>query len=229
MNPKLIFDIETVGVEFNSLDEKSKEFLLANTDNEEEKKQIKEELGFSPLTGRVVAIGILNPDTDKGAVYYLSPEENPPVGGEKEKKDDVLYIPCVNEKDLLKNFWSAAAHYDQFITFAGHGFDCPYLMVRSAVNNVKPSRSLFQNRYNSILHLDLLDRLTNFGAMRGKRSLHLWCQAFGIESSKDKGVTGDDVARLFKEKKYLDIAKYCYDDIRATKELFQYWEKYMSK
>ena len=28
MMPRLIFDIETVGVEFDSLDEKAKEFLL---------------------------------------------------------------------------------------------------------------------------------------------------------------------------------------------------------
>ena len=222
MTPRLIFDIETVGVEFDSLDKKSKEFLLLNADSEEEKNQIKEELGFSPLTGQVVAIGILNPDTDKGAVYYQVPNGEP----KDEPNSNITYISAPNEKELLKNFWDAAAHYNQFITFAGHVFDCPYLMVRSAVNNVKPTQLLLQNRYNSVLHLDLLDRLTNFGAMRGKRSLHLWCQAFGIGSSKDKGVTGDDVAKLFKEKKYLDIAKYCYDDVKATKELFTYWDKY---
>jgi DNA polymerase elongation subunit (family B) len=223
LTPRLIFDIETVGVEFDFLDKKSKEFLLINADSEEKINQIKEELGFSPLTGQVVAIGIMNPDTDKGAVYYQSPS------GKVEKQSDdekTSYIACADEKELLKGFWDAAAHYNQFITFAGHVFDCPYLMVRSAVNNVKPTQLLLQNRYNSVLHLDLLDRLTNFGAMRGKRSLHLWCQAFGIGSSKDKGVTGDDVSRLFKEKKYLDIARYCYDDVKATRELFWYWEKY---
>src|SRR3989344_11571 len=222
MTPRLIFDIETIGVEFDSLDDTSKEFLLLNADNDEERDQIKEQLGFSPLTGQVVAIGIMNPDTEKGAVYFQD------LSGKKEEQTDekISYIACADEKELLKEFWAAAAHYNQFVSFAGHSFDCPYLMVRSAVNNVKPTQLLLQNRYHSILHLDLLDRLTNFGAMRGKRSLHLWCQAFGIGSSKDKGVTGDDVAKLFKEKKYLDIAKYCYDDVKATKELFTYWDKY---
>lgn len=223
MSPRLIFDIETVGVEFDSLDKKSKEFLLLNVDSEEERNQIKEELGFSPLTGQVVAICIINPDTNKGAVYYQSKEEEKL----KEKEDEnIVFIPCVDEKELLSGFWDAATHYSQFITFAGHSFDCPYLMVRSAVNGVKPTQQLFQNRYNGIVHLDLLDRLTNFGAMRGKRNLHLWCQAFGIESPKSKGVTGDDVSRLFKERKFIEIAKYCRDDVKATKELFQYWEKY---
>ena len=222
MTPRLIFDIETIGVEFDSLDDTSKEFLLLNADNDEERDQIKEQLGFSPLTGQVVAIGIMNPDTEKGAVYFQD------LSGKKEEQTDekISYIACADEKELLKGFWDAAGHYNQFVSFAGHSFDCPYLMVRSAVNGVRPTQQLLQNRYHSILHLDLLDRLTNFGAMRGKRSLHLWCQAFDIGSSKSKGVTGDDVARLFKEKKYLEIAKYCYDDVKATKELFWYWEKY---
>ena len=77
-------------------------------------------------------------------------------------------------------------------------------------------------------HIDLLDRLTFFGAVRRKMSLHMWCRAFGISSPKDKGVTGDDVGKLFQDKRYMDIARYCFDDVRATKELFSYWEKYIN-
>ena len=39
-------------------------------------------------------------------------------------------------------------------------------------------------------------RLTNFGAVRFKRSLHLWCMAFGINSSKDGDVDGTEVDHL---------------------------------
>ena len=59
-------------------------------------------------------------------------------------------------------------------------------------------------------------------------NLHMWCRAFGIISPKSKGVTGNDVARLFKEKKFQDIARYCFDDIKATKELYEYWDKYIN-
>lgn len=222
MTPRLVFDIETVGVEFESLDEKAQELLLAYAETEEERANIKDGLGFSPLTGQVVAVGILNPDTDKGAVYYQMPDKK----AKEEQDGDIHYIPRPNEKELLKSFWDAAAHYNQFVSFAGHSFDCPYLMVRSAIAGVKPTRNLMHNRYYDQPHIDLLDRLTNFGAMRGRRSLHMWCQAFGISSPKANGVTGNDVAKLFKEKKYLDIARYCYDDVKATKELLDYWEKY---
>ena len=238
--PRLIFDIETVGVEFDSLDDKSQELLLRFAETPEDAEAVKEGLGFSPLTGQVVAIGVLNPETAKGAVYLLDPvrtngsQGDPTSNGAGPENKDVQYIPHKNEKDLLKSFWDAAAHYDQFVTFNGRSFDAPYLMVRSAVNKIKPAKNLMTYRYESeqygkiITHLDLLDRLTFFGAVRRKGNLHMWCQAFGIESPKSKGVSGDDVARLFKEKKYMTIAEYCFDDVLATEKLYEYWEKYIN-
>lgn len=224
--PRLIFDIETVGVDFESLDKTSQSSLLRFADTPEDEDYIKEGLGFSPLTGQVVAIGILNPDTGKGGVYFQAPETK------LELLEDTIaqYVPYSSqsaEKDVLKHFWDVAQHYDQFVTFNGRAFDAPFLLVRSAVRKVKPSVNLMPNRYYDT-HIDLLDRLTFFGAVRRKANLHLWCTAFGIASPKAKGVSGDDVARLFKEKKYLDIAKYCFDDLKATAELFAYWEKYIN-
>ncbi len=228
--PRLIFDIETIGAEFDSLDEKSKEFLLAYAESDEDEQKTKDELGFSPLTGEIVAIGILNPDTNKGAVYFRDPSGK----SEKKSEKDIQYTPLASEKEILKEFWETAALYEQFITFNGRCFDCPYLMIRSAVNKLRPTKNLVPYRYETeqygkiITHLDLLDRLTFFGAFRGRRNLHLWCQAFGIESPKAKGITGDDVAGLFKDKKYSDIAHYCAGDLWATKELLSYWEKYIN-
>ncbi len=221
--PCLIFDIETVGVEFDSLDDKSQEQLLRFAETPEDVEAVKEGLGFSPLTGRIVAIGVLNPETDKGAVYFLDPE------GELENKEDgnVQYIPHKTEKELLKSFWDAAAHYDQFVTFNGRSFDSPYILVRSAISKVKPTANLMPNRYYD-QHIDLLDRLTFFGAVRRKGNLHMWCKAFDIESPKAKGVSGDDVAGLFREKKYMTIAEYCFGDLLATEKLYEYWERYIN-
>ena len=79
-----------------------------------------------------------------------------------------------------------------------------------------------------ITHLDLLDRLTFFGAVRRKGGLHMWCRAFGIKSPKSEGVSGEDVAQLFKDKEYMKIAEYCFDDVLATEKLYEYWEKYIN-
>ena len=226
MPPRLIFDIETIGADFDKLDKKSQDYILEFAKTPEEKEKKKEDLVFSPLTGEIVAIGILNPDTSKGAVYFRDPSGKL----SKESKNDVQYIPLASEKEVLKEFWQTALLYDQFITFSGHSFDCPYLTIRSAILKIKPTKKLMGYRFTKAqdLHIDLYDQLTNFGAIReGRRNLHMWCQAFNIKSSKTEGVTGDNVGQLFRGGKYFDIAQYCAGDLWATKELFNYWDKYV--
>lgn len=143
--PRLIFDIETIGLDFEKLDDKSKEFLLEFAESPEEEQAVKEGLGFSPLTGEVVAIGILNPDTDKGAVYFREPTNKL----EKFSEKDIQYVPLASEKEVLNEFWQTAQLYDQFITFNGRSFDGPYMMIRSAVNKLKPTKNLVPYRYES--------------------------------------------------------------------------------
>jgi DNA polymerase elongation subunit (family B) len=222
MSSRIVFDIETVGVDFDSLDKQSQEQLLKYARTDEERALVPEQLSFSPLTGNVVAIAMLNPDTQKGAVYYQAP------GTELEEHDEngIVYASGT-EAQILEKFWRTIAFYEQFVTFNGRSFDCPFLMVRSAVNKVKPSKDLMPNRYWDA-HIDLYDRLGFFGAVRRTMSLHMWCQALGIRSSKANGITGYDVPKLFKDGRYLDIARYCFDDIRATAELFEYWNQYIN-
>jgi DNA polymerase elongation subunit (family B) len=221
MSRKLIIDIETVGKDFDSLDEISKEYLLKFAGSDEDKKAAKEGLGFSPLTGEIVAIGMLNPDTGNGAVYFQAPG----VFQESLKEDGIEYI-ADTEAGILRKFWETVRHYDQIITFNGRGFDAPFIMLRSAVHRIKPSKELMPNRYN-LSHVDLLDQLTFYGSVRRKFSLHMWCRAFGIKSPKEEGVTGHEVNDLFKQQQYLAIAKYCVGDLYATKELFEYWNEFV--
>ena len=132
---------------------------------------------------------------------------------------------------MLEKFWELAKNYQEFVSFNGRSFDVPFLMIRSAIHKVKPTKDLNSNRYLSsqkfdAKHIDLFDQLTFYGAMRRKGSLHLWARAFGIKSPKAQGITGHDVSKLFKAKKYLEIAKYNSGDLSATKKLFEYWENY---
>ncbi len=237
---KLVIDIETVGFDFDSFDETSKEQLedyFAHTskdDSEAESK--KDKLGFWPLTGKVVVIGCLNPDTKKGVVFVNQEDQegqegqtllvgsDPPAG---------IQIETGTEKEILGRMWEVAKKYNTFITFNGRGMDAPFLMIRSAINGIRPSKNLLKNRYNSYqdydaMHIDLQDQLTFYGAMRKPFSLHFWTQAFGIVSPKEEGISGDDVKRLYNEGKLLDIVKYNIRDIKATAELYEKWEKYLS-
>lgn len=221
MPRKIVIDIETTGKDFDSFDEISQDYLLKYAQTEDEVKAVKEGMGFSPLTGEIIAIGMLNPDTNNGAVYFQSPE----VLQEPLKEDGIEYT-ADTEAGILMRFWEAVRHYDQIITFNGRGFDAPFLLTRSAVHKIQPTKELMPNRYN-LSHTDLLDLLTFYGAVRRKFSLHMWCKAFGIESPKEEGVSGYEVHDLFQQREYLTIAKYCVGDLYATKELFDYWNRYI--
>lgn len=234
---RVIFDIETIGVDFESLEEKSKEYLLKYAETEEKAEEVKQSLAFYPVTGEVVAIGLLNPDSGKAVVYFRHGEG----GEEKSKKqknkkssdtndaDDadetnVKYIEVRDEKELLEKFWEDIKHYNQFITFNGRGFDCPFLILRSAILGVSASRDLMPYRYNDKEHLDLLEKLTFYGAVR-KFSLDFFCKAFGIKSPKEGGITGLEVPEFFRQGKAREIAEYCYGDLVATAKLWEAWDK----
>lgn len=240
---KLVFDIETIGVNYESLDESTQEnltrWIKREAENEEEFKvlleDLKQGLGFSPLTGEVVVVGVLDPDTGKGAVYFQAPD----YGADDIKKQTQdnsarqnIKYEIGSEKEILEKFWQVASFCNEFISFNGRGFDGPFLTVRSAIHKIKPTKDLMSNRYLgsqkfNARHIDLLDQLTFYGAVRRKGSLHLWCNAFGIKSPKADGITGDQVGELFKNKEYLKIAQYNIGDLWATKELYDYWNNYM--
>lgn len=218
---RVIFDIETAGRDFDALDRDTQDYLLKWAETEEDIKGVKESLSFYPVTAEIIAIGMLNPDTMRGAVYFQAPEGS----ASQSVEDNITYKPG-SEKEIIEAFWENIKSYDKFVTFNGRSFDCPFIMIRSAVQSVKPTRELMPNRYNGA-HIDLLDQLTFYGAARRRFSLDMWCKTFGIKSPKSEGITGYDVKDLFASGKYLEIAKYCSGDLRATRELLIRWENYI--
>ena len=219
--PRLILDIETVGKDIGSFDEASREYLLKFAENDDERKEVEESLSFYPLTGEIIAIGLLNPETEKGAVYFQTPGEDPRLPFEEQG----IRYETGTEKEILRMFWNTVKSYDEIVSFNGRSFDCPFIIVRSAVHGIKPTKDLMPNRYSNA-HIDLMDRLMFFGASRRRFSLHMWCTAFGIKSPKEN-VTGHEVGGMFRQGRHVEIAKYCAEDLRATKELLSYWDKYI--
>lgn len=232
----LIFDIETVGEDFDALDETTQDVLTRWIKRETQSGEdytaaladMKNGLGFSPLTGQIVAIGIYDGERGKGVVYFAaSPGTQPEHFEEGEYKFETL-----TESAMLRKFWTIVEQYETFVTFNGRQFDVPFLMVRSAIHGIRPTKNLLANRYlnyqpGHARHIDLLDQLSFYGAMRRKGSLHLWCRAFGIESPKSQGVDGDDVKNLFVSGKSADIARYNARDLRATHELYTHYTRFL--
>jgi len=232
--PTLVFDIETIGASWEELDETTHKILTRWIDktakNETEHfalvEDLKNGLGFSPFTGRVVAIGVYDIERTQGTVYYTG------NGNEKNELVDGYTIKQRSEVDMLADFWEGAKNYNTFVTFNGRGFDVPFLMHRSAILGIRPTMNMLEGRYpyqqKSCRHVDLQDEMTFFGAMYRKPSLHLCCRAYGIESPKVAGICGDDVTELFSQKKFRDIALYNTRDVTATTELYKKWKTYFA-
>jgi DNA polymerase elongation subunit (family B) len=226
---RIVFDIETCSYPFESLTESQQEYLLRYAEKEktEELRNEKREeairfTSLYPFTARVVAIGIFDVEKEKSFVYY-----NDESGEEWSSEEKKIQYKGVPEQEMIKSFWRIIDVTDQVITFNGRNFDVPFLMLRSALLKIKPAKNLVGKRYDSSLHIDLLEQLTFFGLTR-KFNLDFYCHAFGIESPKSKGISGMDVKNLYEAGRVKDIAVYCGEDIFATYQLYRIWNEFLN-
>ena len=187
MHEKIVFDIETVGFNWNVFSEEEQEYLLNRADiPQDERDQIKKKetetmkhLSFYALTAQIVAISMFNPDTNKGKVFYINPQME-----EFSEEDEALkFVPYEKEEDVLKQFWSLIVNYRQFITFNGSGFDCPFILLRSALLGIKPTRNLMTYKYSHEHHCDLMSQLTFYGATK-PFSLDFYCRHIVLKTTK---------------------------------------------
>ncbi len=225
---ELVIDIETSAYPFDSLSESQQEYLLRYAEKETDKK-LKEEkeleairyMNLYPFTAKVIVIGLMNIKT--GNRYVMFESDEPKEWRVEEKQ---ISYHGMSEAKMLNDFWDFANKATKIITFNGRQFDIPFLMIRSAMLKIKPSRNFLKSRYDSTLHTDLLEQFTFHGLTR-KFNLDFYSRAFGVESPKSKGISGMDVNELYRAGKIDEIAIYCGDDILATSELYKIWDEYL--
>lgn len=204
----VVIDLETVGLPVDQFDSSELAYLARGEDTPGESLT---KLALSPLTGRIVCIGMVNPDTGGASTLALG---SGPVGLATWFADD--------EAAMLGQFWQKIKPYAVVVTFNGRRFDVPYLLHRSAILGVPASRfDLLAYRYANKPHCDLLDQLTWYGAMKAY-SLDFFCRRYHIRSPKEKA-NGAQVGEMFAAGEFDRIAEYCADDVRATAELYKLW------
>lgn len=219
---RIVFDIETLGFALDTFDPIQQEYLLKFADTDEKREEAIQKLNLYPATAQVIAVAMLNPDTGAGKVFYQNERQETFFS-----EDRKIEFRSCDEKELITQFWENINRYEQFITFNGRSFDCPFLMMRSAILGIKPTRNLMPYRYDASVHCDLLEQFTFYGATK-KFNLDFYCKAFGIKSPKSDGITGLDLGDLFREKRFKDIATYCLGDVVAIAELYRRWDTYMN-
>lgn len=232
---RLVFDIETTALPKDTFDEAQWEFLFRDAEKlpdpegrEARRQEISQMLSLWPLTSQVVTVAMLNADTGRGQVLYQAPDHEDD-GLEDGATEQVEFVPCMDEHELLIAFWDVAKHYETIVTFNGRGFDVPFLYLRSALLDVPISKKDWLGyRFATEPHCDLAEQLTFYGVSgrdgaARRFNLDFYCKAFGIPSPKAQGVSGMDVGTLIAAGQHREVAEYCLRDVRATVDLYKIW------
>lgn len=134
-----------------------------------------------------------------------------------------------NEREIIDTFLKMINEYNpRLISFNGRGFDLPMLMIRALrynltchayfeTTNPELSKNKWENyrsRYNERFHTDLLDFVSDFGAIRGGLTLDNLCKIAGMPGKYD--VSGNQVLELFYAGKITKISEYCQSDVLNT-------------
>lgn len=225
----LIVDIETNPTEWKELPGITRAALTHWIDkadfSEDEKNKKRGEvvsrLSFSPFTATIISLAVYDVERKTGAVYYVSDD-----AGELEKEDDFTY-KVRTEKEILEDFWEGAGSYDVFVTFNGRSFAMPFIHHRSVMLGVKPTVDIARQRYltkqSMPYHVDLMDELSFYGAMKHRPSLQLLCGAYNIENASLMG--GEDIEAAFKEGKFKEIADKNVGDVVSITKLYEKWKE----
>ncbi|MGG7073942.1 3'-5' exonuclease [Campylobacter sp. 9BO] len=141
-----------------------------------------------------------------------------------------------SEQEILTKFINFINEFNpRLVSFNGRGFDLPTIMARAMrynlsafayfeVENRELNKSKWDNyryRNSDRFHLDLLDHISDFGAVRGLK-LDLLCASLNLPGKYD--VHGDQVFELYHGGDIEKINEYCESDVLNTYWLFLKYE-----
>ena len=178
-----IFDIETASL-------KPGEHTRVTEQNE-----VQDIGGLSPVTGKIIAIGLLHQDKP--------------------------YIFTGDEKTILTDFWQtlktladSEKGYVKLIGFNVKQFDIHFLLVRSLAHKI-PILPFTRRQV-----IDLRDYLTFFHTYMKKGTLNDYARIIGIDGKYDN-IQNSDIPKLYENGDIAQIKKYVEQDIKITAELYK--------
>jgi predicted PolB exonuclease-like 3'-5' exonuclease len=141
-----------------------------------------------------------------------------------------------DEKNIIAHFFQfIESKNPRVVSFNGRGFDMPMLLIRALKYNLsfpawfdssnpafkKSKWENYRQRYSEEFHLDLMDTLSSFGAVRNI-NLNLLCSMADLPGKYD--VDGSQVVDLYYQGKIEKIREYCQSDVLNTYLLFLKYE-----
>lgn len=151
-----------------------------------------EKAALDPLTGRVVAVGLLYPDS--GAFLVIGHDD---------------------EKRILEEFWEASrgemGRINQMVGFNSNAFDLPFLIRRSWRHRVAVPFGIRRGRYWSDEMVDLRDAW-QLGDRQARGSLDTIAKHLGVGA---KNGSGAEFAALWQSDR-AKATEYLRNDLRLT-------------
>jgi hypothetical protein len=137
-------------------------------------------------------------------------------------------VAADGEADVLRRFGRVVEHHlghadAQLVTYNGRGFDLPVLIHRAIKHGVIEGRerllqAITESRHRPLLHVDLLDSLTFYGASQ-RFPMAAYVIGYGWRSPKQE-MSGAQVWDAVSAGRIPDIARYCAGDVLATAYLY---------
>jgi 3'-5' exonuclease len=135
----------------------------------------------------------------------------------------LLDEPEFRPREITMAFWKGLIHYKvPIVTFNGRGFDIPLMEMaayRYGISAPNHFSEKFGSRYRfGDRHIDLMDWLTNFGAVRQGYSLNLLSKLLGKPGKMS--TKGEDVQDMYSRGLKKEINEYCACDVLDTYFVF---------
>ena len=124
-----------------------------------------------------------------------------------------------DEKETLKKFWLIAKDVNLFVGHNIYDFDLRFIYQRSVIFGVRPTQDLPFARYRKSPIYDTMYEWNKWN-FQSKISLDNLAKALGLETSKGGEIEGKNVAKAYGKGKIEEIIKYCEDDIRVTRNIY---------
>ena len=125
-----------------------------------------------------------------------------------------------DEPAILRAFWDLVRDVDLFVGFNVLDFDLKFIVQRSVVCRVPPSRPISFRRFQQEPVYDVM-REWEVWSTRDTISLDRLSRALGLESPKSGGVDGSQVYDFYLAGRLQEIYDYCLRDVRVTREIYR--------